>query len=48
MGEIAAQVLIKILRDGVDSLHNKRVILSTELKVRESCGIYQQGKLERP
>ena len=48
MGETAAQLLITILRDGVDSLPNKRVILSTELKVRESCGVYRQGKLDNP
>jgi DNA-binding LacI/PurR family transcriptional regulator len=48
MGETAALLLIKILRDGVDSLPNKRVILSTELKIRESCGIYRQPKLEKP
>lgn len=48
MGETAAQLLINILRNGVDSLINKRVILSTELKIRESCGIYRQPKLDKP
>ncbi|TKJ32585.1 LacI family transcriptional regulator [bacterium (candidate division B38) B3_B38] len=48
MGQTAAQLLIKILRDGVDSLPNKRVILSSELKIRESCGIYRQNKLGKP
>ncbi|MFB0519370.1 MAG: LacI family DNA-binding transcriptional regulator [Acidobacteriota bacterium] len=48
MGETAAWLLIKILRDGVNSLPNKRVILSTELKIRESCGIYRQSKLNMP
>ncbi len=44
MGETAAWLLIKILRDGVDDLPNKKVILSPELKIRESCGIYCQSK----
>jgi len=41
MGETAANLLIKIIRDGINSLSNKKVILSAELKIRESCGIYR-------
>ncbi|MFB0518938.1 MAG: LacI family DNA-binding transcriptional regulator [Acidobacteriota bacterium] len=48
MGQTAARLLIKILRDRTDSMHHKRVVLSTELKIRESCGIYRQNKLGKP
>lgn len=41
MGETAASLLLKIIRDGISSLPNKKVILLPELKIRESCGIYQ-------
>jgi DNA-binding LacI/PurR family transcriptional regulator len=41
MGETAANLLIKIIRDGISSLSNNKVILPAELKIRESCGIYR-------
>ncbi len=48
LGQAAAGLLIEILRDRTDSMHHKIVMLSTELKIRESCGIYRQNKLRKP